>query len=192
MEITLVRANIQDAENLWKMQIAAFQDLYAKYQDPETSPATETLEKTMTRLEQPYTYYYYIRVEDCIVGAMRVIDHKEDGKYKFLSPIFIMKEFRGRGYAQQAMRLAEEIHGSSGWELDTILQEKGNCYLYEKMGYKQTGETKVVNESTTFSTFANESLQMLQSGNTLNLIIYILASVIVGIALVALGYWIVK
>lgn len=45
---------------------------------------------------------------------------------------------------------------------------------------------------TTFSTFANESLQMLQSGNTLNLIIYILASVIVGIALVALGYWIVK
>ena len=192
MEITLVRANIQDAENLWKMQIAAFQDLYAKYQDPETSPATETLEKTMTRLEQPYTYYYYIRVEDCIVGAMRVIDHKEDGKYKFLSPIFIMKEFRGRGYAQQAMRLAEEIHGSSGWELDTILQEKGNCHLYEKMGYKQTGETKVVNESTTFSTFANESLQMLQSGNTLNLIIYILASVIVGIALVALGYWIVK
>ena len=45
---------------------------------------------------------------------------------------------------------------------------------------------------TTFSTFANESLQMLQSGNTLNLIIYILASVIVGIALVALGYWLVK
>ena len=50
----LIRANIQDAENLWKMQIVAFQDLYAKYQDPETSPATETLEKTMTRLEQPY------------------------------------------------------------------------------------------------------------------------------------------
>ena len=62
---------------------------------------------------------------------------------------FIMKEFRGRGYAQQAMRLAEEIHGSSGWELDTILQEKGNCHLYEKLGYRQTGETKVVNERLT-------------------------------------------
>ena len=45
---------------------------------------------------------------------------------------------------------------------------------------------------TTFSTFANESLQMLQSGNTLNLVVYILASVVVGIALVALGYWLVK
>jgi CrcB protein len=45
---------------------------------------------------------------------------------------------------------------------------------------------------TTLSTFANESLQMLQSGNTQNLIIYILLSVILGIVLVALGYWIVK
>ena len=47
MGITLVRATIQDAENLWKMQIVAFQDLYAKYQDPETSPATETLENIL-------------------------------------------------------------------------------------------------------------------------------------------------
>ena len=125
----LIRVNIQDAENIWMMQIAAFQDLYAKYHDTETSPATETLEKTILRLEQPYTYFYYIKVENTIVGAMRVIDHKEEGKYKFLSPIFIMKEFRGRGYAQQAMQLAEEIHGSSGWELDTILQEKGNVSL---------------------------------------------------------------
>lgn len=149
MEITLVRANIQDAENLWKMQIAAFSDLYAKYQDPKTSPATETLEKTIMRLEQSYTYFYHIVVDDTIVGAIRVIDHKEEGKYKFLSPIFIVKEFRGRGYAQQAMQLAEEIHGSSGWELDTILQEKGNCYLYEKVGYKLTGEAKAVNERMT-------------------------------------------
>lgn len=131
------------------MQIAAFSDLYAKYQDPGTSPATETLEKTIMRLEQSYTYFYYIVVDDAIVGAMRVIDDKEEGKYKFLSPIFIMKEFRGRGYAQKAIQLAEEIHGSSGWTLDTILQEKGNCYLYEKMGYYQTGETRVINERMT-------------------------------------------
>lgn len=43
----LIRIGIQDAKKLWKMQIAAFQDLYAKYQDPETSPATETLENIL-------------------------------------------------------------------------------------------------------------------------------------------------
>ena len=145
----LIRANIQDAENLWKMQIAAFQDLYAKYKDAETSPATEPLEKVVIRLEQPYTYYYYIKVEDSIVGAVRVVDTKEPKTCKRISPIFIMKEFRGRGYAQQAIQLVEDIHGSSNWQLDTILQEEGNCHLYEKLGYRRTGELRVINDRMT-------------------------------------------
>ena len=45
---------------------------------------------------------------------------------------------------------------------------------------------------TTFSTFANESLQMLQSGNFLGFVVYVLASLILGIALVALGYYLVR
>lgn len=45
---------------------------------------------------------------------------------------------------------------------------------------------------TTFSAFANESVQMLQNGNIVNFISYLLASIVVGIALVALGYWLVK
>lgn len=41
---------------------------------------------------------------------------------------------------------------------------------------------------TTFSTFANEGLQMLQNGNIGGFITYILLSLIAGLALVALGY----
>lgn len=33
--------------------------------------------------------------------------------------------------------------------VDTILQEQRNCHLYEKVGYKQTGETKVINDRLT-------------------------------------------
>jgi hypothetical protein len=39
-----------------------------------------------------------------------------------------MPEYRNRGLAQKAIKLAEEKHGCSDWELDTILEEKGNCY----------------------------------------------------------------
>ena len=53
---------------------------------------------------------------------------------KRISPVFVMPEYRNRGLAQKAIKLAEEKHGCSDWELDTILEEKGNCYLYEKMG----------------------------------------------------------
>ena len=149
MKIDLIRIGIEDAEKLWKMQVKAFEDLYIKYQDTETSPATEKVEKIIMRLEQPFTYYYYIVMDDMEVGAIRVVEKKEAGKTKRISPIFIMKEYRGKGYAQEAMKAVEAIHGENNWELDTILQEEGNCYLYEKMGYKQTGKTEIINDKLT-------------------------------------------
>lgn len=60
-----------------------------------------------------------------------------------------LPEFQGRGIAQEAIRLCEEIHGKREWELETILQEKKNCHLYEKMGYRNTGKTEVINEKLT-------------------------------------------
>lgn len=44
---------------------------------------------------------------------------------------------------------------------------------------------------TTFSTFAGESIQMLQMGNIVPFVCYVAASIILGLALVALGYWLV-
>ena len=62
-----------------------------------------------------------------------------------------MPEFQGKGIAQKAIRLCEEMHGNENWKLDTILQESKNCHLYEKMGYRQTGKTKVINERLTLT-----------------------------------------
>ena len=57
-----------------------------------------------------------------------------------------MAEFRNKGFAQQAILELEKIYGSDQWCLDTILQEKGNIHLYEKMGYVPTGKVEHVNE----------------------------------------------
>ena len=45
---------------------------------------------------------------------------------------------------------------------------------------------------TTFSTFANESMQMLQNGNTVSFIGYVATSIIGGIAFIGWGYWLIK
>lgn len=45
---------------------------------------------------------------------------------------------------------------------------------------------------TTFSTFANESVQMLLHGNTSGFVGYVATSIIAGVVLIALGNWIVK
>ena len=149
MNVQLFRINLDEANNLWEMQVRAFLDLYEKYHDTETSPATEKVDKIIMRLNQPFTYYYYIQVGNTKVGAIRVVDKLEKGAAKRISPIFIMPEYRNKGFAQKAILLAEKIHGCSNWELETILQEKGNCHLYEKMGYYRTGKPEKINDNLT-------------------------------------------
>lgn len=149
MDFALIRAGIEDAHRLWQMQVEAFTELYNRYQDTQTSPATESVDRIIMRLEQPFTYYYYIQADREIVGAIRVIDKKDESEAKRISPIFVLPRYRNKGIAQRAMLEAERIHGASHWELDTILQEKGNCHLYEKMGYSQTGQTKAINDKMT-------------------------------------------
>lgn len=56
-----------------------------------------------------------------------------------------MKEFRGKGLAQRTFVEIEKLHGSENWTLSTIVQEEGNCYLYEKLGYKRTGRIEKIN-----------------------------------------------
>lgn len=148
MNVELVRASMEDAETIWRMQRIAFAELLERYQDFDTNPGNEPLEKVQWRFSFPTTYFYFIQVDGVNAGAIRIIDHHDDSPKK-ISPLFVLPQFQGKGIAQAAIREAERIHGSDNWCLDTILQEKGNCHLYEKMGYRQTGETRVINDRMT-------------------------------------------
>ena len=145
MKIELAKANESHAKAIWEMQKIAFAELLNKYKDYETNPANEPLEKVIMRLRQPFTYFYFIKLNGKNIGAIRVVDKKTSTEMKHISPIFILPEYRNKGYAQTAILQAEEIHGTYGWEIDTILQEKANCHLYEKMGYNKTDKIKQVN-----------------------------------------------
>ena len=149
MNIKLIKSKYEDLDTILQMQKEAFSELYAKYQDTETSPATEKYENILFRFNQPETTYYFITADNVKVGVIRIVDCKDGVTRKRISPIFIMPEYRNQGYAQQAIKEAERIHGKQNWKLDTILQEKGNCYLYEKLGYHQTGKTEQINERMT-------------------------------------------
>ena len=119
--------------------------LLEKYQDYETSPANETVDRIIGRMNQSFTDYYLIRYLDIDVGSIRIV--RKDNLVFRVSPIFILPEYQGRGIAQQVFARIEEMHKDARmWELDTILQEQGNCYLYEKLGYKKTGKIQEIND----------------------------------------------
>ena len=145
MGITLAEVGKEELEEVWRMQTEAFAGLLEKYRDYDMSPGAEPFEKVQSRYDPPRSTYYFILSGDEKVGVIRVIDQK-DGSRKRISPLWIMPEYRGRGYAQQAIEAVERLYGPEHWSLDTILQEKGNLHLYEKMGYHRVGETEHINE----------------------------------------------
>jgi len=145
MSVELVPVKREDIESVWKMQLDAFSGLLEKYQDYDISPGAEPVDNVIARFEQPWSTYYFILAENAKVGVIRIID-KKDGSRKRISPIWIMAEYRNKGYAGQAICEAEKRYGENNWCLETILQEKGNCHLYEKLGYHQTGRIDKISD----------------------------------------------
>lgn len=156
MKVTLQQAEISDAEVLHKMQIAAFAPLLEKYRDYETSPATEPVEKTASRLKDPDSFYFRILVDGELAGAIHIVRKGKNGSL-WISPLYIAPAFQGKGLAQQAMKLAElKFPADKVWELSTLAEETGHCYLYEKLGYERTERIEPINERTTLVYYKKE------------------------------------
>ena len=136
--IRLKRATLSDAECMRRMQIAAFAPLLERYHDTAISPACETIERVREKIATGR--YYFIIEGKTVVGGIRVTLPTAKGRRKGISPLFILAEYQNLGYAQQAIAAVEALHGDTGWRLDTILEEPGNCHLYEKLGYHRVGE----------------------------------------------------
>jgi predicted acetyltransferase len=153
MILSLKKANINDCKEIQTMQQKSFQTLLNKYNDIKTNPATEPLERIVEKMNQDFTDYYFIQLEKQNIGAVRVV--KLPGNIFRIAPMFILPEFNGNGYAQEAIKIVEALYPlARGWQLDTIKEESKLCYLYEKMGYKTTGKEEVIQSNMTIVYYA--------------------------------------
>lgn len=138
-----------DLDIVYAIQRAAYKPLYEKYQDHSTSPYMESKETILQKYTRPGTKGYVFVKDGVPVGAVRINLYPES-KSGRVSALGVLPEYQGQGIAQEALLKIEEMHGDvEHWFLDTILQEPGNCHLYEKIGYKRTGKTEAVNEKLT-------------------------------------------
>lgn len=141
--------NEHDIDIVFAIQQAAYKPLYEKYQDDDSNPYMESKETVLRKyLRQGTTGYLFVK-DGVAVGCVRIsIDtEKKIGRVLALA---VEPRFQGQGIAQHALLEIEKIHSNvERWLLDTILQEEGNCHLYEKLGYKKTGELEEINEKMT-------------------------------------------
>ena len=149
MNVEIVRFLESDLDTVFEIQKAAFLPLYEKYRDDDTSPYKESRESVLRKYTREGTVGYLFLLDGAAVGAVRVNLEKENGSAR-ISALCVLPQVQGRGIAQSALRKIEKLHPHiRRWSLSTILEEKGNCHLYEKIGYRKTGKTVTVNDKMT-------------------------------------------
>ncbi len=148
-----------EIDQLYEMQIESFMPLYEKYHD-DMSPAIETIEKVRDRAHAPNRTYYFILKDGARVGAINIgykASDPEEGCV-YISPIFIRPGYQNQGCGYIAIQKAFQLYPDAKvWKLDTILQEPGNCHLYEKCGFVRVGSEHVVNEKMTLVDYEKRS-----------------------------------
>lgn len=158
MEIEIVAFKESDIDTVFGIQQAAYKPLYEKYHDDNLNPYMESKETVLRKYMRAGTKGYLFLLSGVPVGAVRIIVYPESKSAK-VSALGVLPQYQGQGIAQQALLKIEKMHNDDieRWFLDTILQEAGNCHLYEKIGYKRTGKIQVINEKLTLVFYEKES-----------------------------------
>lgn len=138
-----------DIDTVFKIQQAAYKPLYERYRDDSSNPYMESKETVLQKYTKAGTKGYILIQDGIPVGAVRIHIYAED-KSGRVSALCVLPQYQGQKIAQQALLKIEQMHSNiKRWFLDTILEEPGNCHLYEKIGYKKAGQTKAINEKMT-------------------------------------------
>lgn len=139
---------------VFDIQQQAYFPLFQKYHDIETNPYLESKAVVLRKYSRPGTFGYVFLEENVPVGAVRIVSKGDVCK---ISALAVLPKYQNRGIAQTALREIEAIHShAKTWVLDTLMQEPGNCHLYEKLGYLQTGKTEVINDNLTLIFYRKE------------------------------------
>lgn len=141
----------EELRQLYDMQIQSFMPLYEKYQDAG-SPAVEAFERIQARAAAAGRQYYFILKDGARIGGVNVAVRAdaEGHTVHWISPLFILPRYQGQGIGWAAIQHVFRLYPDAVcWRLDTILQEAGNCHLYEKCGFVRIGEPRPVNDRMT-------------------------------------------
>lgn len=98
--LQLLRATVEEAELIWQMQVEAFADLLEKYQDMDTNPANEPIEKVIKRLEALKAFLGYLKAEKNIEKVYGICVSENVASKRVLEKSGFIKEYEGLGNYQ--------------------------------------------------------------------------------------------
>lgn len=153
--VELVKILNNELKAAFKMHRQGFMPTFKKYHD-RINPIFMPYKKFLSYHENPSMHMFWIISDSLRVGQIWIGIKGDSAR---LARIFVLPEFQNQGIAQQAIRVAENLYPEpKRWQLDTIKQEKNNCHLYEKMGYRPTGSEQIINKRMTIINYGKEGV----------------------------------
>ncbi|MCQ6282133.1 GNAT family N-acetyltransferase [Bacillus sp. EB600] len=140
MELSLKKSKITEADSLFNIQKEVFQSDLKKYQDYDSSPATEHIDFFRYRLNQSLHYTVYI--DGKINGGVCILILTDTHFHLFR--IFLHSDCQNNGIGTTIMNEIERKFPTvKTWSLNTPKDNVRNRHFYEKLGYRKTGEQKI-------------------------------------------------
>ncbi len=139
MIIDFELATPADAEDLVKVQIAAFHDDARLYPGVEIGgpPGYDSVEETLATIARGECYKVSLNRE--IIGGMTVID--QGAGHFHLGVLAIDPAHHNQGFGTLAMGFIERTFPATVWTLDTPTFATRNQHFYERLGFVRVGET---------------------------------------------------
>lgn len=145
MSISIRITSPSEAEELSKIQKAAFKPLYEKYHDAGT-PYLRGEEDILRRLNKKFRQFTILYKEKIVGGIFYWVSGRphgmelENGEY-YLGRIYIHPEYQNRGIARSAILLCEkEFPDASCYYVDFPVDMEKNRRCYQNAGYRDTQE----------------------------------------------------
>ena len=147
MELIIRRSKTEDAEALLEVQKESFNEDLLKYEDFDTSPANEPIERLIRKINN--FYYYTVLLDNEVIGGVDV--RKVSDTQCRLNRIFLKVKCHNQGIGTKEIYFIEnEFPDVTEWSLDTPFKSYRNHHLYEKIGYKKVGEHRVTDKLVLF------------------------------------------
>jgi len=138
--LLIQRSSKHEASVLLDIQKEAFQEDLIKYEDYETSPVNEPIERLIKKIE--LFIHYTIWIDGKIAGGADIRDMSE-GRYR-LNRIFLSERYQNKGFGTEIINLIEaEFPLAKEWTLDTPHLNTRNHHFYEKLGYKREAQHQI-------------------------------------------------
>ena len=159
MDISIKITEAFEAEELSKIQKAAFKPLYEKYHD-KGNPYLRGSEDILCRLNKNYRYFTVLADGNLVGGIFyRLYGKKSPTEYiekeeYYLCRVYISPEHQSCGIASKAIALCErEFPDAKAFFVDFPKDMEKNRRCYTKAGYANTGEEIVVDGAPMLSVY---------------------------------------